>query len=352
MASANEFIGLAVDPVALGSTRDLLGGSPSWATPTIWLPVETAQVTPGYRNLDRNNEVRNQRGQVPEVAFQADPSLTFTVKMYPSLMKFLFPKGLGGTIVATGTSPAAITSKIPVGSVQLGAMQAIVVRDTQTDRMSGVVISSMDINVPTDGDATVTFNCDALFHKHYVTSSPPTPAYVTENPYSTVTLKTMLGAALTVVQCATSLTLTYDNQLKSDADLRFCKGANIEVATAGTPPVYQRRQYPGRYALGDQKLTGQIGFSTVRTDMEDLQRVAQANKLVWELTQDPINPATTPAADELMRITVPAGQIDGGGASALVNDSVPNSSYNFSGYIDPASGASFFVEFVTSAAVS
>src|SRR6478672_13400532 len=100
---ATKFLGLALDPEPLGSTKDVLGGSPTYETPDIYVPVVSAQVAPGYTNIKRNNEVRGVRGNVPDVAFRAAPTLTFTVRLYPTLAAFLLPKFLGAAITTTGT---------------------------------------------------------------------------------------------------------------------------------------------------------------------------------------------------------------------------------------------------------
>lgn len=350
MASQNQFIGFAVDPTATGSTKDILGVSPTFATPTVYVPVTTAQVNQGYTNIERNNEVRGQRGQVPEVPFQALPTLTFTTRLYPSLAAFFLPKALGGTITSTGTAPAAITSKVGVSSVTLPALQALVVRGTQTDRLTGLWTDSVELNVPEDGDPTITVTMRGLFHKHYPTSSPPTPTFTSENPYSTVTLTSKIGSAGTPIACVGTMSLTLDNQLVDDRKQIFCKGENVETTTVAGK--YMRRQYPGRHKLGDHQISGSLEFGTERTDIEDRLRVAQADKLVFELTADPITPATTPAADELLRLTVPMSQFTGGSASELTDERDPDSTYQFGGYIDPADGSTFFAEFVRKTAVA
>jgi hypothetical protein len=345
-----KFIGLAVDPVPGGSTLDTLGATPAFETPSIYLPVESATVSQGYRNQDRSNEVRGVRGSVAPIAFQADPTATFRVRAYPEIAQFLWPKALGGAITTTGVSPAPVVSSVGVAESVLPALQLLVVRGEQTDRLTGAWVDTVELGVTEDGDPTFDITVRGLFHKHYVTASPPTPTYTDSTPYSTVTLKTLIGATSTVIPCVASLTLTYDNQLKDETKLRFCKGENIEIVTQNGR--YLRRQYPGKNKLGDQQVTGTVEFSDVRVDIEDRLRIAQADKLVFELSGDPIAPTTTPPADDLMRITIPSAVFTGGGAGELNDDADPDSSYEFGGFLDPGTNESFGVEFVSADAVA
>lgn len=356
-----RWLGISRDAEPGGSTYDALSdpGPLAWPASTVFVPVTTANVDPGLSDLDRNDEVRGRRGNTAPVSFASAPSGSFSARAYPELVRALIPDSLGEITGTTGVAPAARTTEVvPVGDTGaagvLPARFLTVVREEQIDRLAGAIVEEWTLSLPIDAEGTLEFTMPALYHEVDATEDVaglPTPAYVGwDDTYMLRDVVAYTGDGAGVrIDCLAGATLTFNNGLVDEFRSRFCAGENVRASVAGGGT--RRLWFPKRHKLGPQAVTGTLDFGTTRPDLEERRILRLAEKLVLELTAGPITGAI-PAANEMVRFTIAKHVLTGGGAGALEREGDITSSYEFSGYIDPATGDDFAAEFVGGAAIA
>ena len=335
-----RWFGFIDDPTAGGTTLEDLAAAIT--TPTTFVPVTSAQVDPGLRQLDRDDEVRGRRANVAPMSFASAPSLTLEARAYPKLVRTLIRKALGGTITNTGTAPAAIQSTVgPIQSGNLPALIGWLLREGQLDRVTGAVVSELEFNFAIDEEGTVSATLPALYHDvddaTAITEEVGSPAALPTATYPGYVDTFMLRDASAFVSDAlvelTDLAgfgFTFNNGLIDEFRSRFQPNHNID--TTVVDGVTHRVWYPERHKLGPQTVTGRIDFSDVEPDRELLRILTHAEKLVFEVAAGPL--ATTPVVDEMMRLTFYKHAPTGGGAEPLQREGDQVSSYEFSAYLD------------------
>lgn len=355
-----RYVALVDDPVAGGSTlEDLIdagsGTEPEWVAPSLFIPASAGQVDPGLSTLDRNDEVRGRRANTAPVSFASAPSATFTARAYPKLTTPLIRKALSGTPSTSGVAPAAIATTVgPIQSGDLMAFQYYLMREGQLDRVSGAVVDELSFNFPVDGEGTVDVTLAGLYHDVDVSGSVaglPAPTYpgFTET-FMLRDVKAYLGeGAGTQIDCLAGFGWTWNNGLIDDFRSRFCAGKNVETTVLET--VRHKLWYPNQHKIGPQTVTGRLDFGDVRPDRELRRILAHAEKLVVELSAGPITPATTPAADEMIRLTFYKTVLTGGGADPLTREGDQVSSYEFTAYLDETPNKDVEATFVAAAAI-
>jgi hypothetical protein len=352
----SRWIGLAADPNAGGSTYDdVEDGGGTIAAATEFYPVTTAQVDVGLTTQDRNDEVRGRRGNTAPRSFASAPSLTFAARAYPALTNALVRRALGGAVGTSGSSPAAITSTVtPLQEGNLPASIGTLVREGQTDRLTGLVVESFELNFPVDEEGTIEVTMPGLFHRVDPTSGVsglPTPDY-TANSGDTYKLRdaqAFVGPGAGVaIDCLAGFGLTFDNGLIDEFRSRFCAGRNV-AQTVLDGQTY-RTWYPDRHKLGPQQVSGRLDFGDVRPDRELRRILTHAEKLVFEVGAGPLS--TTPAAESLLRLTLSNVALTGGGADPLAREGDQVSSYEFTAYVDTAGANDVQAQFVAAAAVA
>lgn len=349
-----KWLALVDDPVVGGSKySDIATTPPTEVWPSsgfTFFPVEEATPDQGYSGSDGNDEVRTGRGRSKTRPTRAAPTLNFTLAAYPSLVRFLARRAWGGPITSSGTAPAPVTSKVAgaASGANLQPFFAFVLRDGQLDRMSGLWISSFQLQTG-DGsdDAKIVIQARALYHSAIATPGGlPNATFSTEEAYTALTLSLLVGNSATPISCPAGADITVSNELVTDPVAVYC--ANEQIRSKVVSNKYVRRQFPYRNKIGDQVTSGELRFGTERPDMEALLADGTVDKLVLRLTGDPLG--TTPAADDVMRIVLPGYQLTEGGATAL-SKADPRSTYQFAGLADPASGELPYVEFVGASAL-
>lgn len=357
-----RFLTLSADPnsAAGGSSFDDLvsGNIPLGALADLVIPT-TAQADPGVRNLERDDDVRNYRGESPPVSFGAAPSLSFGSRAWVPLVKRLLPKALGGSVASTGVAPAAINSVVQAAGVDaiLPALNATLVRSGQTDRLCGAWFSEFTLDAPAEGEATIEASLMALYHDVDDTSTVSgLPAPTGADGASQVEafmlrdVKAYLGpSAGTLIDCLSGFSFTLNNALTDDWQARACAGKNIVAVTLDG--VTHRIWYPEKNKTRGRAVTGRLDFSDVRPDRELRRILSHCEKLVVELGASAITPATTPPADQMLRLTFYNQAPSGGGAGPLVRDGDQTSSYEFTAYLDPVTGKDLEATFVDKTAV-
>jgi hypothetical protein len=365
----SRLIALVKDPTAGGSTYDELSKETSPVkvpAPVMFVPATAATMEPGVIELNRNDEVRGRRSNVPPMSFAAMPVGTINARAYPKLMKELYATAMGGTITQTGTVPAAITSKW--STLQSGNLPMLVVwllREEQLDRLTGAVVSELEINMPVDQEGQLKANFEALY---YDTDKPseakdpgkggvgeaaePIPEAKYEGFENTFTLRDAViktGSTETELASLSGFQMTFNNGMIVDHQSKFRPGHNIEKVTIDSIP--HKLWFPAYHKLGAQNITGKIDLSQVESLREIRRKFTHAEQLILTCTAGPIEPATTPPAEEAIKFVLYKHALTGGGADPLVREGDQRASYNFSGYLDSTLGKDFEAQFTGAAEV-
>jgi hypothetical protein len=338
-----RYFAYAVDPTVGGTTQeDVEGAAGVIAAPTELVPVTTAQADPNEREVDRNNEVRGSRGNSAPMSFMSDPRMTFEARAYTKLIRTLVRNAMGGTIDSTGADPTAIESTVQMAGygAQLPAIIGTLIREAQVDRMTGLVANEVEFNFPVDEEGTVSTTLWGLFHDvDDVASLPGLPALSGAPDYQTAymlrdVVAIMGDGAGVEIDCLSGFGFTINNNLIDEPRSRFCAGQNIAEYTVDGE--LHRLWYPERHKLGSQTITGRLDFGDVRPDRELRRILKHTEKLVVELYGDPLE--TVPVVDEACRLIFHKQAPTGGGADPLQREGDQFSSYEFTAYVDDATG--------------
>lgn len=354
----SRWIGLAIDPTAGGTTYDKVTDTTAPVAipdPTIWIPESTATASPGSTNLDRNNENRGVRGMPAPKAYRLDPKVSFESRAYPKVVKPVISRALG-RIGATsgGPSPRAITTPIETAqSNPLPALVAHVLREEQYEILTGVAINTFELDLAVDAEGVIRLS-DGWGLYYDVTDVVPDPgdiAPVFSGYGPTYTIQNAIayvGDAATRIDCLAGFTLSVNNNLIADTRSRYCAGENIRnySLNGNTYSVW----LPTRNKISSQTITGTLDFGQTRPDLELRHILADAQRFVIECSCGPAVPATTPAANEMMRITTYKQVFTDGGADPMVKDGDIRSSYTYGAFLDD-SNRDLLVEFVSGAPV-
>lgn len=350
-------LGLAIDPNSAngGSTHDdlLLDNDPiEFPDPTIWVPTTDANVTPGENRSDRNNLNQGRRGNVVPRPWSAAPSLTASSLAFPDLVKAVTSRAAGVLSAATGTAPAPLTTKAtPKQSGVLPSMTGRLIREGQTDDVSGLWFNTWTLALPQEGEGTFEFAAMGLYHEVSETSgSDPVTDYSDYlDTFEIRSAKIYDGPTGTdLIDCVSSATITFGNGLLEEARARYCNGRNLVQKLDGGKRY--RLWYPTYNKLGPQTMGLTLDFGEVHPGRELDRLFAVASKLVVEATAGPAT--TTPASDDLIRFTFGQGVITGGGPDGLKKDGEQYSSYEYQGGIDPATGSDLEIAYAGAAAVT
>lgn len=341
-----RWFGYIDDPTAGGSTLETLE-TLAIPAPTTFVPVNSAQADPGLRQLERTNEVRGRRAQVAPISFASAPQMTFEARAYPKLTRKLLRNALGGSISSAGVAPAAVSSTVgPLQSGNLPSLVGWLLREGQLDRMTGLVVSEIAFNFPIEEEGSVNVTMPGLYHDTDDAAAAedpngsaavalPTAAYTGyEDTFMLRDAIAYTGETPVELPDFAGFGFTFNNGLIDEFRSRFLPGHNIETTVVDT--VTHKLWYPARHKLGPQAVTGRIDFSDVQPDREKLRQLAHADKLVFEVAAGPLG--TTPAADEMLRLTFYKHVLTGGGAEPLQRDGDQFASFEFGGFLDASTG--------------
>lgn len=356
-----RWFALDADPIAGGTNYDAIVDDPAaLIAPTAAdaLVVRSAQVEPGTRSLERTADVRGTRANGAPIGFAAAPSATFSGLAWTSQLRKLLRQAMGGTIASTGAPPAAVASTVQMLQGQtsnLPALIATLVREDQVDRLTGCWLSELALNFPADDEGTMEGNLMALYHQvddiddvaglpNIQGAADQDVAYMLRDVVAYQGPGDPVGS---LIDCLGGFGLTLNNSLSDDFRTRYCAGQNIyEVEIDGE---LHRIWYPKRNRVGPQAITGRLDFGETRPDRE-ARRIAQhADRLVVDLFGDPLG--TTPEADESIRLILHKVTPTGGGAEPLAREGDQQSSYEFTAYVDDATGKDLEAVMVGTAAL-
>lgn len=350
-----RWFGYKADPIAGGTKWDDVAADPAaMLTADTFVPVTTAQADPGIRDLPRDDDVRGRRANAQPVTFASAPELTLGSRAWTRFARDLLRNAMGGSIATVGAAPASIQSTIQMlQSGNLPAIQGTIVREEETDRVTGAWVNELTFDFPADAEGTLEATLMGLYHDVNATADlvglpNPTgmPNYVEAFMLRDITAIMGDGAGV-AIDCLGGFGFTLNNGLSDDFRTRFCAGRN--VWEADIDGRLHRLWYPNRNRLGPQVVTGRLDYGTVQPDRELRRIVRHAEKLVVELAASPLG--TVPDADEMLRLIFYKQASTGGGPEPLQRDGDQQSSYEFTAYLEDATGKDLEAVYVGSAAL-
>lgn len=341
-----RWLTLKDDPIAGGTKYDdIKASAAALLTPVAGDAIvpTTSQADPGTRTLDRNSDVRGTRANTAPVGFASEPSMTFGSRAWTSLTRRMLRKAMGGTITSSGAAPAAVLSTLQMLQGQMSALpalQGVLVREAQVDRMTGLWINELVMNFPADEEGTLEATMMGLYHQvdptanvvtlpNIVSPAGQNVAYMLRD----ITAYQGAGAGV-IIDCLGGFGCTINNNLSDDFRTRFCSGQNIQDVTIDG--VLHSIWFPKRNRLRAQTITGRLDFGDSRPDREARRIAAHAERLVVNLFADPL--ATTPVVDESIQLIFHKQMPTGGGAEPLSREGDQQSSYEFTAYVDDTTG--------------
>jgi hypothetical protein len=348
MTTWRRQIGYVDDSVAGGSAYDDLvaGAIPDAAS---FIPVRTANITGDPDPLERNAEVRGFRGDTPPNEFRSQANVTLTSEAYSALVKKLIRLWAGTTDVRSGAPPAAITHKfLPIQSGDLPAVHMGVVRDEQYDKVAGCTANSVTLDFPYLEAGTIEAELRGKYRSRVATAPPATSyAQYGRRGWYLRDAQVLLGGALTPLDNLRGVRVGFDNRF---ADPEYWPRRNRVVTSYGSPAVKRTVWWPQRQKFMSHAITGQLITGTPTPDIDLQRELAHAEQFVLEIELEDLG--TTPAAKELIRITAQNKVITGGGPEALTDEDELTATYDFTLFVDPASGTDTKVEFVDASNVN
>jgi hypothetical protein len=345
--SLSRWIGFADDPTAGGSTYETLTAETpvDIPVPTLFTPATGAQVDFGQTPLTRTDEVRGRRGDTAPVSFLAAPKWSVDARAYPVQLRKLLRNALGGAIThAGGPSPKAFEDTVaPLEEGLPPMLVAWLKREGQLDRATGLIVSELALNFPIDAEGSFTASLDALYSQvqPYSTAKEPggsaKAAKTVSSADYTADVETfklrdgvvLVGSSETEIANLGSFSLTFNNGLIEDIRAKFKPNHNIEKTTLES--VVHKLWYPQRHKLGPQTVTGKFDLSELDPTQELKKALLHAEKLIFRVAAGPLG--TTPAAEEMLQLTVAQMARTGGSAEPLVRAGDQFASYDFTGYI-------------------
>lgn len=350
--AVQRLFGYKTDATVGGSSYDDLAAGLVPDADTFW-PVTGGTLDKNTERIDRNDEVRGRRAAVPSLSFRGRPVMTIPVPAYRSVLEAAIAKTLGGTDTRTGVGPAAIThswSSIDYPATALAAVHAQLVRDNVNHKMSGACFNRLSMTFPLDGEGTAEVELAGLYAAHFATAAPA--ATFTGLSSDVMALRDgemFIDGSGTAIPNLQGFEFSYTNNVNP----KWYAKRNVVTQTIGTPSTARKVWFPEENRIGPaQDVTYAINVGDTDATQELAADFAQAQKFVFDVTGGPLG--TTPAASELLRVTIYAGVHTGGGPDALVARDDINSRYEGSAFYSVADADDVKIEVVnaTSTAIT
>lgn len=343
---------MAADPTSGGSSYDDVvtaaspdpGGIPN---PTEDWPVTGGTFDKGLDRRERAAEVgRGGRASSAPEPWRAAPGFTIPVPPYLRILARALQLCMGKAPVRTGVAPAALTDELR----PLGYNEGVhptrfldMVRDSLHVKAAGAVLNQLSVDFPADGDPTMETQWMALYYKTLAEADPVVAAVFTGlNQYTLKArdAKVFIDGAAIAVPDFQGFSFQFDNQLTR----KWWAGRNrVPEAAASCRIVH----FPEEHRLHQpQQVTHTMRLGNTNEAEELKHDFSKVEKVVYEVEGCPM--ATTPAATELFRLTLPGSMITGGGAEALSKSDDITSSFEMGAFYSDADGYDVKAEFVHS----
>jgi hypothetical protein len=340
-----RLFGVKRDAVAGGSEYDdLVAGAIPNAD--IFWPVTGGTLDKNPEYLDRNAEVRGRRASQGRLPFRQAPVMTVPVPAYRSVIEFLLAHALGGDDTISGAGPAKThtLTALGFGSTALPAVHAQLVRDDLNQKMSGSSFQRVGLNFPLDGEGTAEFELWGLYQKHDVAAAPTAA-------YTEVTDVMMLRDAQVFIDGSASAIPDlqgFEFSWTNNLGRKHYAKRNVVTQVVGTPALTRKLWFPAENKLGaSQDVTFAINFGNVNTAQELAFDYQQVEKFVFEVTGGLLAGGTT----EILRITIFAGELGGGGPEALSARDDITARYEGNAFYSDADLADVEIEVINESAI-
>ena len=330
MGTIARGFGIVDDATAGGTDHDTLpagtgGNYKDIPDATIFWPVTGGNLDSTLATLSREDEVRGRRPAVAPMPFRSDPTLTVPVNAYRAVMEKALKKTLGGADTVTGSGATARVHTIAAlgfGSVALPAFHAQIIRDSLNYKIAGCSVNRLSMNFPLDGFGTLEVEAFGLYQEA-VNDALPTPVLtgITDplllrdaKAYFDPSASPSAPGAVTgtLIPDIQGFEMSWTNNLNR----KPYAGRNIATRVIGTPALTRKLWYPTQNKLGAaQDVTFSMMFGDTSQAQELARDFGQIQKVVIDLVGPPM--ATTPVANELVRITIYNAMWTGGGADDL-----------------------------------
>lgn len=297
MAFLDRLFGFVLDATAGGKDYDALSAG---AIPdaNVFYPVTGGNFDGGIERIDRNDEVRGRRANVPPRPFRAAPTMTIPISAYPDAANKLAYHCLGLVNTAGGTPPTPYTHTITTlgyPNVSLPAMHTQMVRDTTNIKMAGATINRITFDFPLDGEGTLEIEWFGKFHDEFPAASPsPTfgPGFgATADTLMLRDAKFYIDGSVTQVADLQGFSMTFTNNLVR----KWYAGRNVVSKTLGSPtPGVRKLWFPAENkAQAAPEITYSVQFGNTADAQEVAMWYAQIQKFEFNVVGLPIGGAYT-----------------------------------------------------------
>ena len=331
----NEVTTQSYDDLTVGAIDD---------ADTFW-PVTGGNAEKNLTRITREEEVRGRRAATAPRPFRAEPTMNVPVAAYRTALEKALRKTLGAADQRTGTPPAAITHRFDAlgfGSTALPTVSTQLIRDDVNHKMSGASFNRFSATFPLDGEGSFEVELWGLYLAHFATAAP-TAVYTgfSEDVMMLRDAQVFIDGSGTAIQDLQGFEFSFTNNLNR----KFYAKRNVVTQVLGTPSQTRKLWWPEENKLGAaQDVTYALQFGNPNPAQELAHDFSQVQKFVFEVTGGPL--ATTPAASELLRITIFGGVHTGGGPEPLTAREDMTARYEGGAFYSETDAADIRVEVV------
>jgi hypothetical protein len=313
---------------------------------TAALPVTSANVAWNPTNITRDNEVTGYRASRTPIPLLRTPQVDFTADAYQYIVeKFLkYAMGSEGTIVGSVAPYTHPLSPIGYGSTIQPSFLMQLIRDNINHKMSGVALESVNLTFAPAAAGTISVVGHPLY-VHQELSSVAQPTGVLTQPAAEPMLirdaVVVFDGGATSAVGVSEFTFGYANNGKYD---RQVSGRCIDTKTVGTPSLLRKLHFPAYHKIsGRQAVTFGLNYLDVQEAQEIAAQWGQIQKIV-------VTVADPNSTTNLIRFTMYATELNGGGVDALQATGDQTAAFTGSAHYSASDGTDILVESVNSLA--
>lgn len=355
MAFLDRLFGFTLDATAGGKDYDALSAG---AVPDagVFYPVTGGTFDSGIERIDRNDEVRGRRANVPPRPFRAAPGMTIPLSAYRKALEKLSYLALGQVATSGGSGSTPYTHTITTlgyPNVSLPAVHCQMVRDTTNIKMAGATVNRLALDFPLDGEGTIEVEFFGKYHNEF-SSATPVSSY-TDFGANVDTLmlrdaKFYIDGSPTQVADLQGFNLTFVNNLIR----KWYAGRNVVTRTLGTSgAVGTQTKKLWFCAENKAQAAPDITYSVTFGNTQDAQELAmwyaQVQKFEFVLEGLPLTGGYS-ASNEQMTITLHNAVHTDGGADALSARDDITASFSGGVFYSEAESKDIEIEFVSDVA--